>query len=214
MEFEPALIQQGLLIFILIVLSLALHEWGHAWMADHLGDDTPRLQGRLTLNPLSHIDIFGTLIIPLLGILNFFGGIGFIGWAKPVQINPSALPRTWQRSAVTIAGPAINALLALFATIAAGILSHFEPRLHDLMLLLLQVNVCLLVFNLLPIPPLDGSKFLMYWCGMSEETYIRFAQWGWILLIVAINIPYFRLLLGKLFAIVLYPCLALYALIA
>ncbi|RRJ96113.1 site-2 protease family protein [Opitutaceae bacterium TAV4] len=214
MDLDPAHIQQGLLIFILIVLSLALHEWGHAWMADRLGDDTPRSQGRVTLNPLAHIDIFGTLIIPLLGVLKFFGGFGFIGWAKPVQINPAALPRTGQRAAVTLAGPAMNALLALFATIAAGLLSRFDVRLHDLASLLLHVNVGLMIFNLLPIPPLDGSKFLMYWGGMSEETYIGFANWGWVILIIAINLPAFRLLLGKIFALALTPYIALYNLIA
>ena len=80
-------LREALIYLIVIVASLALHEWGHAFTADRLGDPTPHSQGRVTLNPLVHIDLLGTIIIPFLGALGFFGGFGLIGWAKPVWTN-------------------------------------------------------------------------------------------------------------------------------
>ena len=180
-----------------MLASLTLHEWGHARMADRLGDDTPRLQGRVTLNPLAHIDLFGTVIIPLIGI---FGGFAIVGWAKPVMIDPANLPKTSDRAWVTIAGPGMNLLLALLATVASGLLIRFAPgsEFHSLLSLIVMINVALMVFNLLPIPPLDGSKFLMYWFGMKEETYAQFSRFGWLILMVLINLPQTRGLLGRL----------------
>ncbi|MDR1282188.1 MAG: site-2 protease family protein [Opitutaceae bacterium] len=199
---------------IIILLSLALHEWGHAIMADRLGDDTPRNQGRVTLNPLAHIDPLGTLIIPLLCALKFFGGFGMIGWARPVIINPGNLRQKGARSLVTIAGPAMNFLLALLAAMVAGLLSDSDPRLHELAVLTMLINASLMAFNLLPIPPLDGSKFLMYWFGMKEETYATFARWGWLALLVAINLPASRHAIGQLFQVATIPFRIVYGIIA
>ncbi|AHF89432.1 Zn-dependent protease [Opitutaceae bacterium TAV1] len=214
MDLDPAHIQHALVIVIIILLSLALHEWGHAFMADRLGDDTPRSQGRVTLNPLVHIDPIGTVLIPLLGALGVFGSFGMIGWAKPVIINPDNLRQKGARSLVTIAGPAMNFLLALLAAVVAGLLSGSGSRLHELAVLTMLINVSLMVFNLLPIPPLDGSKFLMYWFGMKEETYASFARWGWLVLLVAINLPASQHVIGRIFQVATIPFRIVYGIVA
>jgi Zn-dependent protease len=194
---SSAQIYYALLSYLIVVASLTLHEWGHAMMADRLGDDTPRSQGRVTLNPIAHIDLVGTVILPLLGI---FSGFPLIGWAKPVYINPDNLPKTADRAWVTIAGPGMNLILALATTVALALLHRFSPSsdLRPLLELILRINVGLMVFNLLPVPPLDGSKFLMYWFGMKEETYEQFSRFGWIILMVLINLPQTRGFLGAL----------------
>jgi Zn-dependent protease len=214
MQFDPETIRLALLNLIILIISLSLHEWGHAYVADRLGDNTPRSQGRVTLNPIAHIELIGTIVIPLLASLGVFGGFGVIGWAKPVWTNPSNFAnRVRDQAWVTIAGPAVNLGIALMATIAAGIAERVMPSATPFFLTVLKMNVLLVVFNLLPIPPLDGSKFLMYWFGMAEETYLRFAQWGWILLLVLINVPAFGVLLKILYSIMLLPFDRLYSLI-
>ncbi len=158
---------EALLILSFFIISLSLHEWGHAAMADKLGDPTPRSQGRVTFNPLRHIDWLGTVAIPLLGILGVFGGFAMIGWAKPVMINPANFKNPKNDSAwVTIAGPGMNLVQAVLAAVIASLL-HQHPNSGSLLWYFVQINIGLMVFNLLPIPPLDGSKFLRYWFGMS-----------------------------------------------
>lgn len=211
MDLDIADLRNALLQLIIVACSLALHEWGHAVVADKLGDDTPRNQGRLTLNPLSHIDPIGTLLIPLLGALGFFGSFAMIGWAKPIQTDPSRFKHRYRdMSSVAIAGPAMNFLLALLATIVAALMHRFHLRGEELVLLVLQINVALMVFNLLPIPPLDGSKFLMYWFNMSEETYMRISAWSPFVLLLLVNLPFFREGVGRLIAYALRPFAALY----
>ena len=211
MSFDPGLVREALLNVIIIIVSLALHEWGHAYMADRLGDDTPRSQGRVTLNPLAHIDLIGTVLMPLLGSLGFFGRFGVIGWAKPVYTNPRNFRNGVRDQAlVTIAGPAMNLIIAICATLAAGLAYRFVPTIAPLFYKILTLNIGLVVFNLLPIPPLDGSKFLMYWFGMSEEAYLRFSQWGWIVLLLLVNLPPFQALMGILFRLVAVPFELLY----
>jgi Zn-dependent protease len=204
MNLTPAQLYDALLSYVIVIASLTFHEWGHAKTADQLGDDTPRSQGRVTLNPLVHIDLFGTVIIPLLAI---FSGIPIVGWAKPVMINPDNLPKVSDRAWVTLAGPGMNLILALFAAVALGLALKFPAALAivPLLGLVLQVNVALMVFNLLPVPPLDGSKFLMYWFGMREATYAAFARFGWLILMVALNVPQTRGFLGALIRAALRP---------
>lgn len=213
MDFDFATIQKALLNVWLLILSFSFHELGHAYMADRMGDDLPRSQGRLTLNPIAHIDPIGTIVLPLMGALGFFGGLGFIGWAKPVELNPSRYRSVADRAWVTIAGPAMNLILALVGLFGAAIAHRILPSIVPLFVTFMSLNVMLIVFNLLPFPPLDGSKFLMYWFGMSEETYQRFAQWSWILLLVLINLPQFRALLLFLYQAALVPFGILYSLL-
>ena len=186
-------LKDGLITYLIVISSLTFHEWGHAAAADNLGDDTPRSMGRVTLNPLAHLDLIGTVLIPLIGI---FSGYSIVGWAKPVIINPANLPKKSDRSWVTIAGPGMNLILGLLAVVLKGVATKYSPDLVPLTDRILEVNVALMVFNLLPVPPLDGSNFLMYWFGMSETTYVNFARFGWIILMVLINLPQTRGFLG------------------
>jgi Zn-dependent protease len=202
LDLSPEIVRQAILDMLIFLISLTLHEWGHAKVADMLGDPTPRGEGRVTLNPLPHIDPLGTLIIPILGALHLFGGLGLIGWAKPVYINPSHFRnRNRDAALVTIAGPAMNFLIALIAVVIAAGLYRVSPKIIELASLIAAINVILIIFNLLPFPPLDGSKFLMYWFGMSEETYMRYSQWGGFLLLALCFTRPFQVFLAYLEAL-------------
>ncbi|MFB3902960.1 MAG: site-2 protease family protein [Acidobacteriota bacterium] len=155
---------------VVLLFSLSLHESAHAWMADWRGDPTGRYLGRITLNPLPHIDWIGTVVFPLLGMLSQLGI--FFGWAKPVPVNTANLrnPR-WDHVLVAAAGPVSNVLGAAAFLVGLRLLVGFFPaELRDghtiaypLYLLCLNglfLNTILAVFNLIPVPPLDGSWIL------------------------------------------------------
>lgn len=167
--------------FVLLIFSLSVHECAHAWMASRLGDQTARLQGRITLNPMYHVDPFGTLLFPALMIFGpLFGGgamSGFLfGWAKPTPV----ITRNFRKivrddTLTTLAGPVSNLLLALvgFLGLTGIILSQghlppdesFQTNVQALALLCelaINVNLALFFFNLLPLPPLDGSRILRH----------------------------------------------------
>ena len=179
----------GLIIFI---YSIVLHEVAHGWVADKLGDRTARMAGRITLNPIPHIDPFGSIILPgVLIVLNVLtSGIGVIfGWANPVPYNPMNLknPKTGSML-IALAGPFTNILIAVFASIGAYLLyqQNTGDNLDGLIGLLgftAIINTILALFNLLPIPPLDGSKVLLNSIPMSNETRMIFEQYGIILLL-------------------------------
>lgn len=155
-----------LFLYVIIVLSASFHEFAHAFAAFKLGDSTAKDEGRLTLNPLKHVDLTGTVIVPLL--LLFFSGT-FIGWAKPVPYNPYNLrDKKYGSLKVGIAGPAANFLIALilgiFLRLAFGGIfgpSAFSGVFLSALALIIYINIFLGLFNLIPIPPLDGSKVLM-----------------------------------------------------
>lgn len=156
---------------VVLILSLSFHEAAHAWSADRLGDPTARMLGRLTLNPLAHIDWIGTVLFPLVAI---YSGLPLIGWAKPVPVNPMNLraPRR-DFALIAAAGPASNLLLALGAAGAVVLLSTGEATGSMLLAVLrgiVYLNVLLAVFNLLPVPPLDGGNVL---AGLVPEHVAR-----------------------------------------
>ena len=150
-------------LFVVLILSLSFHEAAHAWTADQLGDPTARHLGRLTLNPLAHIDWIGTVLFPLIAM---FSGLPLLGWAKPVPVNSANL-RSPRRdfAIVALAGPVSNIILAVGAAIIMKALEMADllPLSMGTMMLAraVSLNVLLAVFNMLPVPPLDGGNVLM-----------------------------------------------------
>jgi len=162
--------------FFIFLISLTIHEYAHAWVAYRYGDDTAKSMGRLTLNPLAHISLFGTIILPL--IVHF-------GWAKPVPVNFSILNRS-QIFKVAAAGPAANILLALALTVFFHLFRlRAVPLVGDFVLLAILFNIILAVFNLIPIPPLDGSRMVYAHLKSPEsmQAYRWVAQFGLLILI-------------------------------
>ena len=187
--------EEKIILFILLLCSISIHEWAHAWVADKLGDPLPKQEGRVTLDPRSHVDPLGTIIIPLIMI---FASTGFslIGWGKPVQVSlPHPKTRRRDDILITLAGPFSNFAIALVSVLTFGIVNRVLPLNENVWLLFFQLvslNVILFVFNLIPIPPLDGSHILKNIIRMKDITFLKFSKYGFLLLIVLINIPAFQ----------------------
>ncbi|MEK7504801.1 MAG: site-2 protease family protein [Patescibacteria group bacterium] len=142
----------------ILIMSVVIHEVAHGYAAEALGDSTARLQGRLTLNPLAHLDWFGSVILPLMLSL-LPGGLVF-GWAKPVPYNPYNLRGgKWGPALVAAAGPASNLFLMAFFALFLRLFAWSGPVIY-LASSIVLVNLALAIFNLIPVPPLDGSKIL------------------------------------------------------
>lgn len=182
-----------ILIFI-IAYSIILHEVMHGLVAYRLGDPTAKLAGRLTLNPLPHIDPIGTILLPLITYL--FGGFIF-GWAKPVPYNPFYL-RHPERDAklVGLAGPITNLALALLFAFFFRI--GFLPNFAELFLFAVRINLLLAVFNLLPIPPLDGSKLYLPSLPIQVQIYLEQIGFLFIFLFLILLWPVIRFLVDFL----------------
>ncbi len=192
-------IADGLIQYLMLVGLLTFHEFGHAWTAWWCGDDTARLQGRVSLNPIVHIDPIGTVLLPLMMIFLPSGASRFmIGWAKPVPVNPDNLRnKNFDDILVTMAGPGMNLLLAflLMAGARAGLAMH-SMAFADYCVQATQLSLLLCFFNLIPIPPLDGSHLLRVATGMSWEAYHNFARFGFFIVIIVLQIPAVRKLLA------------------
>jgi len=214
---EVGQLRDVLLQLILLIISIGLHEFGHAWMADMRGDPLPRLQGRVTLNPFAHTDLIGTIILPAVMIF-LSPGFGLIGWGKPVQISlPNPKTRRMDDIYITLAGPAMNVVLCLVFAVIGG-LGDFDPRTQAVIIDFLQMgvflNASLVVFNLIPIPPLDGSRIAVRLGLYSEETFLMLARWGFIILLVAVNLPFFRAFMSTAVGLVATPWFWLWSLLA
>jgi Zn-dependent protease len=188
MDISPDQVRTAIIYLIAFIISVSVHEFGHAWMANRLGDTLPRSQGRLTLWPPAHIDPLGTLVMPLMGALGP-AGIPLLAWGKPVQTNPTRYS-AFGKVLVSVMGPAMNLLLAVLVSVAMigaasmGILSR--PVAEVVIRNLVIVNLSLMFFNLLPIPPLDGGAVFEYLLPERLQFITRFLQRYGILLLFAL----------------------------
>jgi len=200
---------------VVLLLSISAHEAGHAWMSYKFGDDTARLLGRVTLNPVAHTDPIGTLLIP---IFNFIMAVGggrpfLLGWGKPTPVNPLR----WRRKdlanvMVSIAGILANLLIATIAFIVIKVLLimgyfHTDSGLQEPVALLLDrmlsMNISLAVFNLLPFPPLDGSKVLETFLPDSLQPVLAvLEQYGFLILIVLMYVGVFGAIINPIMELV------------
>jgi Zn-dependent protease len=192
-ELTPDRIAMGLTAYVVLLFSLSVHESAHAWMAHKMGDDTALALGRVSLNPMVHIDPLGTVIFPLIQV---FTGIPTLGWAKPTPYNPANFRRDVSlrqgHMLVAGAGPASNILLALlftavfFVMVRAGMPIAERNPVVMIVVAGIQMNVVLAVFNFVPIPPLDGSKVASYGLpGSLGDRYDRvMAPYGYMILLI------------------------------
>ena len=210
--------------FVVFLFSLSFHESAHAWTSEKFGDDTGRLQGRITLNPLPHIDPIGTIVLPLIML---FTSIPLLGWAKPVETNPLLWrEKTKANICVSAAGPISNfilvaiAFIALRVMLASGIVrpggslqslvipmagqpAFMEP-LCMLLSIMLWLNLALAIFNLIPIPPLDGSHVLESLLPyQAAEAYAQLRPYGFLLLIALLYLGVFGSIISPVFSFVI-----------
>jgi Zn-dependent protease len=171
---------------VVLLFAISAHEAAHAWMSNRFGDDTARLLGRITLNPMAHIDPIGTLLIPIVGfVLGSAGGgrLPLIGWGKPTPVNPLR----WRQKDLANVMPSLQEPVAL-------ILERF-----------LTMNISLAVFNLLPFPPLDGSKILETFLPDSAQPILALMeQYGYIILMVLIYVGFFSAIIRPIMTVVYY----------
>lgn len=179
-----------MIFIVILILSVMAHEISHGMMADHLGDPTAKMMGRLSLNPVRHIDPIGSIIVPGLLILLQSGFI--IGWAKPVPVNSlNFRDQRYGEAKVSFAGPAANLTIAVFfglllrALIGFGFETAFAPSLFFLFQMIVWINILLAVFNLMPVPPLDGSHILFTFLpARFERVKVFLAQNGLLVLLI------------------------------
>jgi len=185
--YEMALMLPG------IILGLTFHELAHGWVADRLGDTTARYQGRLTLNPLAHVDVIGLIMLFIAGF----------GWAKPVPVNPYNFHGDMRRGLmlVSLAGPATNMLLAVAGAVALGLGAWKLPYGQEIVINIIHINVILAVFNLLPIPPLDGSKILAGVLPGRQPWLYMLENYGIIILLLLL----FTGIIGKVLRWIIVP---------
>ena len=211
-------IPQLVIYMVVLLLAISAHEAAHAWMSDRFGDDTARLLGRVTLNPVAHTDPIGTLLIPivnfLIGASGGAGGFFLIGWGKPTPVNPLR----WRQKdlanvMVSIAGILANLLIAIIAFTIIKVLivtrlvySIPEGMQEPVILLLgnmLSMNISLAVFNLLPFPPLDGSKVLETFLPPSAQPlYEMLEQYGFLILMVLMYMGVFNAIIAPILRLV------------
>jgi Zn-dependent protease len=188
MNLTPTEIRWIFTAMIVLVASIALHEFGHAYMAHRLGDDTPRRQGRLTLNPIAHADLLGTLILPLAALIFTHGQSTGFGWGKPVQWQPRNVHRKVSmrtaQAMVSFAGPFMNLVLGIFVALVHVVLVKtgvLEPThaINQALWYAVSLNFVLMFFNLIPAPPLDGAGVIQRFIPLKHQAaWDKFAVYG------------------------------------
>jgi Zn-dependent protease len=221
--FGAELIGRLLIFLVTLLLAISAHEAAHAWMSSKYGDDTARMLGRVTLNPISHTDPIGTLLIPVIGfILGAMGGalasIPLIGWGKPTPVNPRNWTNYKQANVmVSIAGILANLIIALIAftiikvLMATGTLTIYDAvgqtqnPIGILLNMMLFLNVSLAIFNLLPFPPLDGSKVLATFLPADWQPVLDvLEQYGFMILLLLMYMGFIRAIMYPVQIAVLY----------
>jgi Zn-dependent protease len=189
-----------LVFLIILIFSVVAHEISHGLMADYLGDPTARLMGRLSLNPIRHVDPLGSIIVP--GLLILFGTGIVVGWAKPVPVNPlNFKDRRYGEAKVSVAGPATNLIIALFfglfmrVAIALGFDTPFALNLFLFFQIIVWINLLLAIFNLMPVPPLDGSHILFTFLPERFNKIKLFLQQNSLLVLLIFFMFLFRLII-------------------
>src|SRR5688572_9374062 len=205
----PEALRTGLIFYFLLFAVLILRAFSQAWLADRMGDSTPRNDGRVTLYPPPHVDLLGTVILPLICIFYLQPRLGqinfFLAWTKPVPTNPSNFPHPRRGELITqFAGCFVCVLIAAFAAVIGGLVLQYElrnpdidPRSLQISITLIGICAMLIVLDLLPIPPLPGGMLLRHFGIISEEAFWSFSRWGGLVLIIAFNIPVIRALIGR-----------------
>lgn len=189
----------------ILFFSIILHEYAHGYIACRNGDDTAYVLGRLTFNPLKHIDLVGSIIVPLFCITS---GLPIFGWAKPVPVNPYNLNNIRDDMAkVAFAGPAANLILVLISVLFLKLTVMFTPGSTILMRVFvcsIAINLILALFNLMPIPPLDGSKIVARFLPINAANkYMRFERYGMLLVVILILTGLFKTVLVPVFYFIL-----------
>jgi Zn-dependent protease len=211
-ELTPDRIAMGLITYVVLLFSLSVHESAHAWMAWRLGDDTAKNLGRVSLNPIVHIDPIGTLLFP---IIQIFTSVPLLGWAKPTPYNPANFRRDVSlrrgHMLVAAAGPVSNFLLAfvftgvLILVVRSGLVQTQDNFLVTLAVLGIELNVLLALFNLVPIPPLDGSKVASF--GLSGDIGDRYDRvmgpYGFVILMLLLMSGALSYVLGPIRNVIL-----------
>ena len=197
-SIEFGVYSEKAILFLVLISSLCVHEWAHAKTADKLGDPLPRKQGRVTLDPRSHIDPIGSILLPAIMIF-ISPGFAIFGWGKPVQISlPNEKTRKRDDILITLAGPLSNLAIAFFAVLFFSIWGTFAPiskSFMSILFIIVNLNCLLFLFNLIPIPPLDGSHLLKNAFNMSPSIYYKLSKYGFVFLLILINLPIFNTIL-------------------
>ena len=206
----PKELRDGLIFYFLLFAVLTLRAFAQAWLADRMGDPTPRNDGRVTLYPPPHVDLLGTVILPLICIfylqprlaqINFF-----LAWTKPVPTNPANFANPRRGELFTqFAGFFACIIIATICAVVGGLLVRVNPQSLDITFTLIGICAMLIVLDLLPIPPLPGGMLLRHFGIISEEAFWSFSRWGGILLLIAFNVPPVRIAIGRCVAFVASP---------